>query len=437
MRVSLSRFMRGMEGIAPNDHSVIVVGVSGGRDSMLLLHLLHSASYDIIAAHVNYGLRGEESDGDEKFVRDFCEKRDIQLVVMHADADELRKGNLQANARKVRYDFFESIASKFDKAYIAVAHHSNDQVETILMKWLRGSYRFFPLGMMQRTSRIIRPLLEYNAEEVHWFVQGLGLQWREDSSNLKLDYTRNKIRHRVIPALSEATEHFTEEILRQHERWKLYDAYMESRLEQEIRGFLTREKERTELSFGFLKQDSFDALRIHYAFQEYGITLGNANEILKLKDSESGKRWVNGAVEIWRQRDSWLALRTDSEKKLTWLITEDMTNVNAHISLQLERKEGKPLIDTNPKVALLDADKLKFPLTLRHWKQGDRFQPLGMKGEKLISDFLIQEKIEQSDKEKVMVLESEGEICWVVGMRVADEFKITESTRAYWRIVCD
>ena len=178
-------------------------------------------------------------------------------------------------------------------------------------------------------------------------------------------------------------------------------------------------------------------MRIHYAFQEYGITLGNANEILKLKDSESGKRWVNGAVEIWRQRDSWLALRTDSEKKLTWLITEDMTNVNAHISLQLERKEGKPLIDTNPKVALLDADKLKFPLTLRHWKQGDRFQPLGMKGEKLISDFLIQEKIEQSDKEKVMVLESEGEICWVVGMRVADEFKITESTRAYWRIACD
>jgi tRNA(Ile)-lysidine synthase len=114
-----------------------------------------------------------------------------------------------------------------------------------------------------------------------------------------------------------------------------------------------------------------------------------------------------------------------------------MTSLKAHVSLRLERGEGRPSIDTNPKVALLDADKLTFPLTLRHWKQGDRFQPLGMKGEKLISDFLIQEKIEQSDKEKVLVLESDGQICWVVGMRVADEFKITELTRAYWRIVCE
>ncbi len=425
--------MRGMDGIAPNDHSVIVVGVSGGKDSMLLLHLLHSASYDIVAAHVNYGLRGEESDGDEKFVRDFCEQRDIQLVVHSANPDELRKGNLQANARKVRYDFFESIASKFDKAYIAVAHHSNDQVETILMKWLRGSYRFFPIGMKQRSSRIIRPLLEYTAEEVHWFVQGLGLQWRDDSSNLKLDYTRNKIRHRVIPSLSEATEHFTEEILRQHERWKLYDGYMESRLELELQGFIKRENGKTELSFGFIQNDGFDHLRIQNAFQDYGITLGNASEILKLKDAESGKRWVSGAVEIWRQRDGWLALRPESGEKQEWIIVEEMTEVNAAVKLSLEFRHGKPTIETNRNVALMDASKLKFPLTLRHWKQGDRFQPLGMKGEKLISDFLIQEKIEQRDKEHVLVLESEGQICWVVGLRVADSFKISVDTQASWR----
>lgn len=434
MRVSLSRFMRGMDGIAPNDHSVIVVGVSGGKDSMLLLHLLHSASYDIIAAHVNYGLRGEESDGDEKFVREFCEQRDIKLVVQRAHPDELRKGNLQANARKVRYDFFESIASKFDKAYIAVAHHSDDQVETILMKWLRGSYHFFPLGMKQRTSRIIRPLLEYSAEEVHWFVQGLGLQWREDSSNLKLDYTRNKIRHRLIPALSEATEHFTEEILRQHERWKLYDGYMESRLEQEIKDSIKKENGKTELSFGFIQNDGFDHLRIQYAFQDYGITLGNASEILKLKDAESGKRWVSGAVEIWRQREGWLAFRPQSGEKQEWLITEDMTEVNAAVRLVLEKKVGSPQIETNSKVALLDAHALTFPLTLRHWKQGDRFRPLGMKGEKLVSDFLIQEKIEQKDKEDVLVLESDGQICWVVGLRVADTFKITELTKSCWRL---
>lgn len=434
MRVSLSRFMRGMDGIAPNDHSVIVVGVSGGKDSMLLLHLLNSASYDIIAAHVNYGLRGEESDGDEKFVRDFCEQRDIQLVVQRADPEELRKGNLQANARKVRYDFFESIASKFDKAYIAVAHHSNDQVETILMKWLRGSYRFFPIGMKQRTPRIIRPLLEYSAEEVHWFVQGLGLQWREDSSNLKLDYTRNRIRHRIIPALSEATEHFTEEILRQHERWKLYDGYMESRLEQEIKEFIKIENEKTELSFGFIQNDGFDHLRIQYAFQDYGITLGNASEILKLKDAESGKRWVSGAVEIWRQRGGWLAFRPEAEEKQEWLITEDITEVNAAVRLILERKEVDPQIETNSKVALLDARALKFPLVLRYWKQGDRFQPLGMKGEKLVSDFLIQEKIEQKEKERVLVLESGGRVCWVVGMRISELFKISDTTEAHWRL---
>jgi tRNA(Ile)-lysidine synthase len=423
-----------MDGIAPNDHSVIVVGVSGGKDSMLLLHLLNSASYDIIAAHVNYGLRGEESDGDEKFVRDFCEQRDIQLVVQRADPEELRKGNLQANARKVRYDFFESIASKFDKAYIAVAHHSNDQVETILMKWLRGSYRFFPIGMKQRTPRIIRPLLEYSAEEVHWFVQGLGLQWREDSSNLKLDYTRNRIRHRIIPALSEATEHFTEEILRQHERWKLYDGYMESRLEQEIKEFIKIENEKTELSFGFIQNDGFDHLRIQYAFQDYGITLGNASEILKLKDAESGKRWVSGAVEIWRQRGGWLAFRPEAEEKQEWLITEDITEVNAAVRLILERKEVDPQIETNSKVALLDARALKFPLVLRYWKQGDRFQPLGMKGEKLVSDFLIQEKIEQKEKERVLVLESGGRVCWVVGMRISELFKISDTTEAHWRL---
>ena len=434
MRVSLSRFMRGMDGIAPNDHSVIVVGVSGGKDSMLLLHLLHSASYDIIAAHVNYGLRGEESDGDEKFVREFCEQRDIQLVVHRANPDELRKGNLQANARKVRYDFFESIASKFERAYIAVAHHSNDQVETILMKWLRGSYRFFPVGMKQRSSRIIRPLLEYTAEEVHWFVQGLGLQWRDDSSNLKLDYTRNKIRHRVIPALSEATEHFTEEILRQHERWKLYDGYMESRLELEVKDFVKKENGKTELSFGFIRNDGFDHLRIQYAFQDYGITLGNASEILKLKDAESGKRWVSGAVEIWRQRGGWLAFRPVTEEKQEWLITEDITEVNAAVRLILERKEVDPQIETNSKVALLDARALTFPLVLRYWKKGDRFQPLGMKGEKLVSDFLIQEKIEQKEKERVLVLESGGRVCWVVGMRISELFKISDTTDAHWRL---
>ena len=426
--------MRGMDGIAPNDHSVIVVGVSGGKDSMLLLHLLHSASYDIIAAHVNYGLRGEESDGDEKFVREFCEQRDIQLVVHRANPDELRKGNLQANARKVRYDFFESIASKFDRAYIAVAHHSNDQLETILMKWLRGSYRFFPIGMKQRSSRIIRPLLEYTAEEVHWFVQGLGLQWRDDSSNLKLDYTRNKIRHRVIPALSEATEHFTEEILRQHERWKLYDGYMESRLELEVKDFVKKENGKTELSFGFIRNDGFDHLRIQYAFQDYGITLGNASEILKLKDAESGKRWVSGAVEIWRQRGGWLAFRPVTEEKQEWLITEDITEVNAAVRLILERKEVDPQIETNSKVALLDARALTFPLVLRYWKKGDRFQPLGMKGEKLVSDFLIQEKIEQKEKERVLVLESGGRVCWVVGMRISELFKISDTTDAHWRL---
>jgi tRNA(Ile)-lysidine synthase len=430
----------------------VLVGLSGGIDSIVLTDILLRLGHRITAVHLNYRLRGKASDGDEDFVRTWCERRNVSLRVRRFDtrrmADE-RNQSMQETARFLRYDVIAEIAAEEDIPVAAVGHHRNDQAETVLLNLFRGTGLEGLAGMPVSRSirrdmsvRLIRPLLCMSRGDVEAHAAASGLEWRVDASNLTSAYRRGALRGCIIPKIE---EHFgpavTANIARSAD---LMRAYVEGGLDRHIQE--TFEAAASKSGDGYALD--IDVLRsvdnvirrrvilegIRRWLPELGGTSATAAEADRLLDAQAGRKLTHPSGEIWRERSRLLfqpAGDVDAAGAEAVPLTAESaakTPVGA-ILLRLDVERPEVLEPGSPNREYVDADRLKAPLIVRRWRPGDRFVPLGMEEEKKISDFLTDVKTPPHLKADVHVVQAGDEIVWVVGRRIAACVRVRPGTR--------
>jgi tRNA(Ile)-lysidine synthase len=407
--------------------------VSGGIDSVVMAELFHAAQIDFDFAHCNFLLRGEESDGDQAFVENLARKMNVKCFISRFDTREYAEKNgisIQMAARDLRYEWFENIRKKNGYDFIVTGHNRNDMVETVLINFARGSGIRGLSGIRARHGYIIRPLLFASRAEIRKFADVHSLLWREDSSNAETKYIRNRIRHVLIPEFEAINPAFmqnaTDTISRLSQTEQLLNlalAHIRKSVWIELPDkFLIDIEKLTE--YPAVETLLFEFLR------EFGCTPLLVRSIISSFESTPGKRFITRTHSITRDRTHLIITENRVPIDTEMEIDADTALVSYPLHLTLDRIKVNPgyTIPSDNRYAVLDWDRLVFPLILRRWRAGDHFHPLGMKGSKKISDFLIDNKVPLPDKQHVWVIESSGNIVWVVNHRIDDQFRITGET---------
>lgn len=428
----------------------LILALSGGIDSMVLADLLLKSKVEFVTAHCNFHLRGEESDGDEKFVREFTERNGIQCYVKQFDTEQyaVAQGvSIEMAARDLRYAWFEELRQQLGFNKIVVAHHADDQAETFFINLLRGAGLNGLKGMKPQNGSIIRPLLWASREQIRQYALENQIQWREDHTNAESIYLRNKIRNQLLPVFDK---------LHPDARQGLYNSLEHLSSENELYRELLKEK-----LLQIVKQDGEvqSAQKVAFAktpesivaehcrsiegptltfqllfewLRQYGFNTDQCYFIIESMEDGVGNKYFSPTHQLVIGRNELFLSKIKSETNEEIQIEIGEEEITLPIHLRFSKHEITPdfVIDKSPNVALLDADKIHFPLTLRHWQHGDRFHPLGMKGSKLLSDFFVDQKFTETQKEQVLLLVSaDGDIVWVIGYRIDDRCKVTNSTK--------
>ena len=412
----------------------IILALSGGIDSMVLADLLLKAKADFVLAHCNFHLRGEESDGDEKFVRDYAERNGLTIYVKQFDTinyAEEHKLSIEMAARELRYSWFEELRQQLSCDYIAVAHHADDQLETFFINLLRGSGIRGLKGMQPINGPIVRPLLDVSRAEIQQYAEEHHLEWREDHTNAETVYLRNKIRHELMPLIDHISKEGRGAILKSMNHLaaenELYRELVREKISQmvnptdrtSLRGAETLRFSLTSNLLPPTSQLLFEWLR------DYGFNSDQVQFIYEaLQNGQPGTSFFSPTHRVTVERDG---------LELTPLCQP--TELPIQLTYEQLPKAGSFTLDPSPSIAQLDYDKLTFPLQLRKWQAGDRFHPLGMKGSKLLSDFFVDQKMTTLQKEECHVLTTaDGQIVWVVGRRIDDRFKVTDQTKTVLKV---
>ncbi len=413
----------------------ILIAVSGGIDSVVLLDLFTQAGYSIGIAHCNFKLRGDESDQDEVFVRNRATKYKVKFHINTCDASEYAKQHqcsIQEAARELRYDWFEEVCQLNGYDKIAVAQHADDQIETFFINLLRGSGVAGLKGMPLKRENVIRPLLFAERKEIEQYAKEKILDFREDSSNLSDKYLRNQIRHNLLPQLEKIKVDYRKPINKSlqylTEDHQMIQHFIEGKRNELFIDQVEVVKIPLDKLFDSLDQHSL----VFYLLKDFGFNRDVTDAICEVvQNNNTGKLFYSSDYQLLIDREFLLLKKAGPKSEDdTYYIRYVGDNINTPISLKLEIAENIGLlqISKNPFIAYFDLEKLSFPLIVRKWKVGDRFIPFGMEGSKLVSDFLIDQKIDLFEKENVYVMESAGKIIWLIGYRSSDEFKITEKT---------
>ena len=407
-----------------------LVGVSGGADSVALLLLLRRLGYDAEAVHCNFQLRGEESRRDEAFVQSLCQQHDIPLHLVHFDTRayaQLHKVSIEMAARELRYNYFEQLRRDMGAMDICVAHHQDDNVETILLNLLRGTGIHGLTGMRPRQGHVVRPLLCASRQQIIDWLEQNGQSYVTDSSNLVADVWRNKLRLNVIPLLLDITPQARQNILKTagllNESAQVCDAYTSQSINRMVVD--------NALSISMLK-DEVSPLQVLFSWlTPYGFTSATIMQIAQhCFTAKTGSNWLSATHELAIDRER-LVLHQQLPAPRPRVIPEPGNYVlEPYLTLRLSIVGGGS-VSREPYSLTADADLVAFPLTLRPVAVGDRFVPLGMKkGSRLVSDFLTDRKLSLFDKRRQMVLaDASGRIVWLVGQRPDERFRVSESTR--------
>lgn len=413
----------------------ILVGVSGGIDSIVLCELMAMTGVNFGIAHFNFMLRGEEADMDEKFVIDLAKKYNVPFFSKHYNAQNYaseQKVSVQMAARELRYDWFEELRQTHAYNYVAVASHQGDEIETVLLNLIKGTGLAGLHGIYPKRGAIIRPLLFANREEIREFAADHVIMFREDSSNASMKYVRNKIRHRVIPVLNEInpslTETFSHTIahIREAESFIKYQIHSLQLIENDVDGM--------RINVSKLTGNPFAEFVLFEILKDYGFSRDNTNDMLAPHATVSGQRYEAPFYEANLSRGQLFIRQKMALQVAQPIQIEEATKVAEGYSFEVKNYSDFTLIRDNT-IAILDWDKLNFPLTLRSWQQGDKFIPLGMVGYKKISDLLTDLKLNTFQKQNIKVIEDATQnIVWVVGVRIDDRYKIGENTKSVYLV---
>lgn len=409
----------------------LLVAVSGGVDSMVLLNILNELGFSIIAAHCNFKLRNEAADKDEKLVKAFAEELGLGVVVKAFDTSNFasqQRISIQMAARELRYEWFSELLKEYNCSCIVTAHHQNDVAETMLINLTKGT-GLSGLHGIQSSKRVIRPLLLSTRKDIESYAQQQDIPFREDASNQDEKYMRNTIRHQVVPKLEELNPKFIENINDTAQYLSDIEKIVEQKIEAERLACMKSVNNSDHFNISYLKKLSPLPTYLYYLLLPYGFTAAQVANIVASLDEQPGKVFHSNAYELVKDRDELIISMRINKMSYNIEICNMSDFENSGLCAEISFDTNYLSFTHHVGWAFLDLAKVQFPLLLRNWKEGDRFQPLGMTGQKKVSDFLVDIKINRSAKKDVCVLESDGEICWLVNHRINDKYKVTDSTK--------
>ena len=432
-------FLDAMRSFGLNPALPVCLAISGGIDSVVLAHLLKESGHQPIWLHMNFQLRGEESERDQQFVESLANEWKQILHVKRVDAAQYaaeHKLSIQEAARALRYAWFAEEASKLG-AVLLTAHHADDNAETLLMNFLRGTGLKGLTGMPPVNDFIRRPLLQIARADIEQYARDHGIEYVEDSSNRSTDYTRNQLRLEWMPMLRSIYPQIDKNLQHNIDRFRsAYSLYARS-VESWLRKYVRVQGEEQTVSIALLMQAENRAI-LHEWLSKYGFTEKQESELIRLANSESGRFIVSadGQYRVIRHRKHFiLSPVQDQQPEEQWIEAgvKEIAFPNGILRIN-ESSETANTVVPSPLMARLDVSTLTFPLLLRKWRSGDYFYPLGLNKKKKIARFLIDQKLSLIDKEQVWVLVSDARIVWVIGQRLDHRFRITEGTRSVMQI---
>jgi len=429
----------GEQGLFRQDEKILLA-VSGGMDSMVMLDLFHRAGFRFGIAHCNFSLRGKESDEDAKFVKSAGKKYQIPCFLKKFKTEQYAKESglsIQMAARKLRYEWFEEIRSENSYDYIATAHHLDDQIETFFINLIRGTGIAGLHGIHPKNGKLIRPMLFTFRNEIEKFAQENTIRFREDKSNQSLKYTRNLIRHRLIPVLKTIQLEFATSITETIAKIRGFEIIGQEAINLTRESLLKQEQNQVRIEIEQLKKLRPLKTYAFELFSSYGFNPSLVADILENLDSTSSKIFFSPTHKLIKDRKNLIISEIGesrsaiSDNMKEFLIEKGARRIESPLKLKLSVKKIDPdfVIPRSPEVACLDIARLKFPLSLRRWQAGDSFYPLGLNKKKKLSDFFIDKKLTLTEKENTWLLISGDKIGWVIGQRIDNRFRVTSRTK--------
>ena len=420
----------------------LLIAVSGGVDSMVLCDLCFHAGFNFEIAHCNFQLRGLDSDADEKFVIELALKYNVKYNVVKFDTEKFaadNKQNIQLAARNLRYNWFNDILSNDTSiTNILTAHHTDDNLETILMNFFKGTGIKGLKGIQSNHAgiggKIVRPLLFANKSELVEYAQSNNLKWREDVSNESDKYTRNFFRNQIIPLIENVIPEVKANVQNNIKRFNDISVIYDNAISNIKLKLLERKGNEMHIPvLKLLKLDAFETI-LFEIIKPYNFSSSQLKDAVNLLHADSGKYVISGSHRILKNRNWLIISPNDTQDESVFIIESDTKMVHFGSNKLSIESISSTQFSNDSSIALLDLENVQFPLILRKWKQGDYFYPLGMLKKKKLSRFFIDLKLSLLEKENTWVIESNKKIIWVVGKRIDNRFKITDATESVLKL---
>ena len=416
----------------------ILLAVSGGVDSVAMVRLFKDAGYNFGIAHVNFGLRGEESNGDETFVKNLADELEVPFYLKNFNTQKFAADNkisIQMAARDLRYAWFEEVVKEQGFDFVATAHHLDDQAETFFINLLRGTGISGMHGIMPKQGKIIRPLMFTTREKIMSFALDLNLAWREDRSNKSRKYLRNKLRLDVLAELYKINPQFSHKLNESIIHLRDVETIFDNHIAGVTADLVQHTAEGILISIDWVYEYEPHNTYLFELLKPYSFSYPVVKEIVRSLDTFSGKIFYSPTHRLLRDRENFIIqpltdLNIDQFNGEVFYLEKESLNIEHPVCLCMHQTDNiTDLPMGKSSIACLDLDKLKFPLKIRKWEKGDWFTPLGLKGKKKLSDFFINQKLSLAEKEKTWLLLSGDDIVWVIGKRIDNRFRITPKTK--------
>ena len=415
--------------------SKLLIAISGGIDSVILTHLCCKLGLNVTLAHCNFNLRGKESDADEAFVFKLAENLGLELFIERFNTNAYAKSNkrsIQMAARELRYHWFKQLAVQLKFNYVLTAHHADDNLETFLINFIRGTGIEGLTGIPEIKDEFVRPLLPFTSNDILDFAKSYNITWRDDSSNASTKYLRNKLRHEVVPILKDINpvllQSFQNTLNHLKDTSSIVDNSKSCFLDKAIENQNANE---VKFKISEFKKTNNPKAYLYEVFKNYGFT--QWQDIVALLDAETGKQVFSKTHRLIKNRMHLLLCEiTDNENDVYYISNTDKEIKMPLGTLYFNTVEGVSNKETA--IIYIDKEKITYPLQLRKWQDGDVFFPLGMAGKKKLSKYFKDEKMSLIDKENTWLLCSENNIVWVINKRADNRFKVEKNTKNILKI---
>jgi tRNA(Ile)-lysidine synthase len=416
-----------------NPGSKVLAAVSGGMDSVLMAHLLAAAGYTFDIAHCNFQLRGADANADQVFCRQLAASLKVNFHTINFDTEAYasqHKISIQMAARQLRYQWFQQLLVQNNYATIALAHHQNDTIETILLNLTRGTGIAGLHGILPKNGTLVRPMLFMQRQEIESLVEENKIAYREDSSNSSAKYARNKIRLEVVPKLKELNPSLEETFEHNLQHFRELEQLLELELSRQKQHFTEHDGE-LHLPIEAIKNLNPQRLLLFHLLKPYGFNREHAESIISSLDKHSGRLFETSGYTLVLDRGKLILQKKAGEPLQGISISQTDTEViYGDYRLSLLHDDSPLIIKNNPMAIAVDTELLMYPLSLRPWQAGDMFYPLGMQGRQKLSDFFVHQKVPLHQKNGIPVLvNGNNEIVWIGGYRLDDRYKVSDKTK--------